>query len=73
MKSISFTPPPNLELPEGTKEGDTVEFMSEYRVEGSGKLCLVGIEGHETGGSEDSEQPKGDEFVDRYKSAMAES
>ncbi len=53
-KKIVVTLPQGMEIPEGKETGDTVEFMCEFRIEDSGKLCLTEIEGHALPGYDDS-------------------
>lgn len=59
----SFPVPPEFEVPEGTKAGDTFEAMAELRLEPDGKLTLVSLEGCECGGEkemEDDGEPEDD-------------
>lgn len=57
----SFPVPPEFEVPEGKKAGDTFEAMAELRLEPDGKLTLVSLEGCECGEEmEDDGEPEDD-------------
>jgi hypothetical protein len=77
MKSgkIYVPMPKGLHLPEGTKDGQTVELLTEFKVEGN-RLCLLKIEdagmdseGDESG-DDDTQSPDSSSFMDAYKGVM---
>lgn len=51
---IEFQKPEGLELPDGSSEGDEVEMVATFRIEGE-KLCLVAVEGMPVEGGEKTE------------------
>lgn len=84
-KKNSFRLPEGIEIPEGIKPGDSLEFMAEFKVEQNGEVCLVGVEGTKLPGyseksngengeevvEETEEQPMpGEQFAARYQQAL---
>lgn len=74
-RKVYIPMPKGLTMPEGTKDGDTVELLTEFRLEGK-RLCVLKIEDAAMGNGEDDgedhgdEAPGGSEFEKRYNIAM---
>lgn len=67
--------PKGFHMPEGTKDGDTVDLMGEFRVEGA-RLCLLTLEDTPMDGDAKSEEdeyatnPGKSKFMDSYRRGM---
>lgn len=73
MAKITFEIPNGLSIPEGTEEGEEVEYMASFRLEKGGKLCLLEIDGQPLPGYDDKgKDTKESEpsFSDRYHQAL---
>lgn len=56
--------PKGLEIPQGTKENDTLSFLCDFRLEGK-NLCLTNIEGNAVEGYKENSKS---EFEEKYES-----
>ena len=59
--SIKFTAPNSLDIPQGTKAGDTFKALAEFRVEESGELALVSVDGTQIEDTKEKDIEKGKE------------
>lgn len=73
---IEFETPKGLDLGETAKDGESVELMATFKLK-NGKLCLTKIEdvpmkGYDKEGKDEPEpEDKGEDFTERYETAMA--
>jgi hypothetical protein len=64
---MMFKAPADLEIPEGTKEGDTFEAMATFMMKPDGMLSVEAVEGSPIGGAMEDEEGPEDEMEDEME------